>query len=148
MRALILRPLISEKSVSLKNQDLYTFEVAKEATKEQIKNLLAKKFNVDVIEVKTINIKGKRKLQRSRRGYFTTPPIKKAVIKIKSGQKIPLFEEVKKEESLDKTKDKKVEVKTAEGERLTTVKEKKSLLKGTKVKIEKDTSKKEKEGDK
>lgn len=131
----ILRPLINEKSMGLTKIGLYTFEVAKGATKEEIAKIVADKFKVKVISVKTLNKTGKIKMQRTRRGYFKQPDFKKAVVKVKKGDKIALFEQV------NAPAEEEVEVRTAEGEALTTVKEKKSLLKGTKVKIEKTADK-------
>lgn len=133
---MIKRPYISEKSMGLTKMGLYTFEVDRNTTKEQIARLVMEMFKVDVETVKTINVKGKTKLQRSRKGYFTTSPIKKALVQVKKGQKIALFENIREEEKEEVT------VTTAEGEPVI-IKEKKSMLRGTKVKIEKETKKKE-----
>lgn len=127
--SVILRPIISEKSMNLTKADFYTFEVGKYATKTKILKIIKDKFKVEVLSVKMINTAKKKKMQRSRRGYFVVPSFKKAIVKIKSGQKIPLFESLSKEE-------KEVEVKHPEGEEKMEVKEKRNLLKGTKVKIE------------
>lgn len=127
-RAILLKPLISEKSMSLIKNNLYTFAVDRNSSKEQIANLVSRKFNVDVLAVKTINIKGKVKMQRSRQGFYTTQNFKKAIVQIKKNQKIALFEVATEEE-----KAKNVEIKTADTPK---VKEKKSLLGRTKVRIE------------
>ncbi len=119
---MIIKPRISEKTMGFTKNGLYTFDIALPATKEQIGKLVAEKFGVDVLSVKTVNIKGKRKQQRTRRGYFHTSPLKKAYVQVKKGQKIALFEAPAEEE---------VKVTTAEGV------EKKNVLKGTKVKVEK-----------
>lgn len=113
----------------LAKSNFYTFEVDKETTKATIEKVVSNKFKVDVVSVKVINTAAKRKLQRTRKGYFTTPSFKKAIVKLKSGQKIPLFESVAKEEEAQVTTAESVETK---------VKEKKSLLRGTKVRIEED----------
>ena len=128
---IILRPLINEKSMGLTKIGLYTFEVAKNATKDQIAKVVADKFKVKVESVKTINKAGKTRTQRTRRGYFKMTDIRKAIVKVKKGDKIALFEQAV------AAPEEEVEVRTAEGESMGTVKEKKSLLKGTKVKIEK-----------
>lgn len=125
-RAILLKPVINEKSMQLVKSGLYTFAVDKDATKEAIARIVAGKFKVEVISVKTLNIPGKVKSQRQKRGYYRLPDTKKAIIKVKSGQRIPIFESVESEE---------VEVKTAESKAET--KEKRSLVSGTKVKIEK-----------
>ncbi len=126
---MLKRPIISEQSLKLSKLGLYTFEVEREANKRQIAQLISQKFNVEVISVNTISTPGKLKRQRSRMGSFTTSGQKKAIVRLKKGQKIALFEDIAspKEE---------VVVTTAEGEPVK-IKEKKSLLKGTKVKIEK-----------
>lgn len=127
MKVLIEKPFITEKSMKLAQSGLYTFLVHKEARKEEIKKVVASKFSVDIVSVKTINMKPVEKLQRSRRGYFMKAGLKKALVQVKSGQKIALFETASEPE-----------VATAENEPV--VKEKKSLLKGTKVKIEKEVA--------
>lgn len=124
----ILRPLINEKSMGLTKTGFYTFEVDKDATKPQIEKIVAEKFKVTVLTVNTINRVGKTKTQRTRKGYFKQPHLKKAIVKVGKNDKIALFEQITTED---------VEVRTAEGEAVTSVKEKKSLLRGTKVKIEK-----------
>lgn len=134
---IILRPLINEKSMSLTKTGFYTFEVAKNATKEQISKVVAEKFKVTVESVATMNKAGKTKMQRTRKGYFKTADIKKAIVKVKKGDKIALFEQITSDMGHEGHNHDEVEVRTAEGEVVTTVKEKKSLLKGTKVKIEK-----------
>lgn len=133
---IILRPLINEKSMGLTKTGFYTFEVAKSATKDQIAKVVAEKFKVKVESVATMNRAGKTKLQRTRKGYFKMADIKKAIVKVKKGDKIALFEQVTAEDPHAGHNHDEVQVTTAEGE-VVTVKEKKSLLGGTKVKIEK-----------
>src|SRR5438270_6414058 len=125
----ILRPLINEKSMALTKTGLYTFEVARTVSKQQIEQLVKNKFGVEVMSVKTLNITGKERTQASRKGYFTTRPIKKAIVQVKKGQKIALFEVAEPDQE-------EVEVKTAEGEVIAKTKEKKGILGGPKVKIE------------
>jgi large subunit ribosomal protein L23 len=132
---MLKRPIISEKSMDLTKIGLYTFEVAKNATKKGIAKLVAEKFKVEVISVKTVNVKGKVRMQRSRKGYYTVGDIKKAIVQVKKGQKIALFENVGEEEKVEAT------VTTGEGEPIK-IKEKKSMLGGPKVKIEKTEPKK------
>lgn len=130
MQIILKKPIVSEKSVGLAKTGWYTFLVDPEATKPVIAQAIEGKFNVDVVEVRTITVKSQSKMQRgNRRKYFTTGATKKALIKLKDGQKISLFEtEAKAGESESQ------EVKEPE------VKEKKSLLRRTKIKIEKSTS--------
>lgn len=123
----IKRPVISEKSMKLASQGLYTFEVDKGATKFAIAKIVSDKFKVKVIGVRTINIKGEVKSQRRVRGFYQTAPLKKAIVRIGKGEKIALFETPKVEEE--------VVVTTAEGEPIK-LKEKKDILGRTKVKVE------------
>jgi len=134
----ILRPLINEKSMGLTKTGFYTFEVGKDSTKDQIAKIVAEKFKVTVLSVNTINRAGKTKTQRTRKGYFSQPHLKKAIVKVGKGDKIALFEQVSSDPHAghDHANDD-VQVRTAEGEAVTTVQEKKSLLRGTKVRIEK-----------
>ena len=139
---IIIRPIISEKSMGLTQTGFYTFQVAKDAKKDQIAKVVADKFKVKVVSVNIVNIHGKTKTQRTKKGYFTTPGTKKAIVRVGKGDKIALFEQVTSEMAdphagHNHGNQGDVEVRTAEGEVVTTVKEKKSLISGTKVRIEK-----------
>lgn len=123
MNMILKRPIVSEKSIKLTKQGWYSFLVEKSARKPVIARKVEDQFGVEVISVKTMNLKGEIKQQRGRRGYFMTAGFKKALVQLKKGQKISLFEAEAKVETADE------DVK---------VQEKKSLLKGTKVKIEKE----------
>ncbi len=136
MYIIIKRPIISEKTMTLAKSGLYTFEVDKKARKDAILKAVKAQFEVDVMSVKTVNSKGIRKQQRNRKGYYDTSAVKKAYIQVKPGQKIAVFE------AMTTPQQDEVVVTSPEGEPMPEVKEKKSLLKGTKVKIEKTTSKK------
>lgn len=129
MKTVLLKPLINEKSMNLIKEHLFSFEVDKKATKQQIARVVKEKFSVDPLSVKTINIKGKVKMQRNRRSYYQTSGIKKALIRLKKGQKIALFETATEEPKETVT------VTTAEGEPIE-IKEKKSMFGKTKVKTE------------
>lgn len=129
----ILRPLINEKSMGLTKLDLYTFEVAKKATKDQIAKIVADKFKVKVLWVNTLSKTGKTRTQRTKKGYFKMADFKKAIVRVKKGDKIAIFEHSEVSDEATVT--------TAEGEPATQIKEKKSILRGTKVKIEKTADK-------
>lgn len=122
---ILKKPIVSEKSMLLADQYLYTFEVDKNATKKQIAKIVAEKFGVKILSVKTINVKGKTKSQKSVRKLYKTSGYKKAIVQVKKGDKIAMFE-TPKEEAV---------VTTAEGEPVK-IKEKKSFFRGTKVKVE------------
>lgn len=108
--------------MKLAKEGLYTFLVEKNARKNLIAQVVEDQFGVDVISVKTANFKGEIRMQRMKRAYYNVPGFKKALVRVKKGQKIGLFETETSEEKEE-------------------VKEKKSLLKGTKVKIERDNNK-------
>ena len=124
---IIKRPLVTEKSMHLSERHLYTFEVDKNATKPQIAKEIADKFNVKVLKVKIINVKGETKSQRRVRKMYQTSGFKKAIVGLPKNQKIALFETPQTQE---------VTVTTAEGEKVM-LKEKKDILGRTKVKVEK-----------
>ena len=77
---IIVRPIVTEKSSSNIAQGKYTFEVNKKATKIQIANAVEKLFNVKVLNVNTITVKGKEKRVGANVGF--RPDWKKAIVKI------------------------------------------------------------------
>ncbi|MDR3271506.1 MAG: 50S ribosomal protein L23 [Peptococcaceae bacterium] len=88
-RDVLLRPVVSEKSVGLMEENKYTFWVAPEANKIEVKYAVEKMFKVKVVEVRTMNVKGKMK----RVGRYTgkTSDRKKAIVTLKSGDRIEGF---------------------------------------------------------
>jgi len=88
-RDIILRPIISEKSYSMIEQNRYTFEVAKTASKPQIASAVSEIFGVTVTSVNTMNVTGKPRRVRFSKGK--TRDWKKAVVSLKQGDKIDLF---------------------------------------------------------
>jgi len=89
---IIKRPIITEKTTNLKKQNKYVFEVDINATKSQIKQAVEKLFNVDVVEVRTMIMKGKLRRYGRYEGY--KPDWKKAIVTLKSGQIIKQIEEL------------------------------------------------------
>lgn len=82
----ILAPVITEKSESLKEQNVYVFKVNKKANKTQIKNEIEKQFGVKVVNVNTMNA-----VQKKRRvGRYTglSAAYKKAYVKLAEGSTI------------------------------------------------------------
>lgn len=86
------RPLITEKNTDLQAQGKYAFEVAKEANKHQIKQAVEKAFKVKVTAVNVMTVSGKTR--RMGRRQVLTPSWKKAIVTLKPGDKIELFEGV------------------------------------------------------
>ena len=88
-RDVLIRPVISEKSVGLVEDNKYTFWVYPAANKIEIKNAVEKMFKVHVEEVRTMNVRGK--LKRVGRHQGMTPARKKAIVTLKAGEKIEGF---------------------------------------------------------
>lgn len=82
----LVRPIISEKSVRLQEENKYVFRVDKRATKNQIKDAVEGRFGVTVLGVSTVNVKSKRK--RLGRYEGRTASWKKAIVSLKAGEKI------------------------------------------------------------
>ncbi len=96
MTGIVYRPLVTEKLTNLQEKGIYAFAVDPRASKIEIARAIAKKFNVIVVDVHTMNYKGKMKTQMTRKGRFQgkTPHYKKAIITLKEGDKINLYENV------------------------------------------------------
>ncbi len=91
-RDVIIAPLVTEKSMTGTIVDQYSFEVHPRATKTQIRHAVEEIFKVDVIKINTTNVAGKVK-NFARRGNRTSgkqADWKKAIVTLKSGQKIEL----------------------------------------------------------
>jgi large subunit ribosomal protein L23 len=86
------RPLVTEKNSALQAQGKYAFEVAQEANKAQIKQAVEKAFKVTVTGVNVMTVPGKRRRMRGRE--VLSPSWKKALVTLKPGDKIELFEGV------------------------------------------------------
>ena len=85
------RPLITEKSTILQDgQNKYAFEVDTRANKAQVRAAVEKSFNVQVAAVNIATVKGKSK--RFGRKEVRRPSWKKAVVSLKAGDKIQIFE--------------------------------------------------------
>jgi large subunit ribosomal protein L23 len=86
----IIRPVVSEKSYVLATHDKYTFRVHPDAHKTQIRQAIEKLYDVTVVDVRTMRVKGKPK----RRGYTSgrTRRWKKAIVQVKPGDTIPIFQ--------------------------------------------------------
>ncbi len=82
----ILRPLITEKNTNQVAEGKYTFEVAREANKVQIRDAVQKIFKVDVADVNVVNVRGKERGIGRRKGM--TSNWKKAIVTLKPGQRI------------------------------------------------------------
>ena len=88
-REIIVRPVISEHSYDLMEDNKYTFEVHKSANKIEIAKAVEAIFGVKVTKVNTLNVKPKPKRQRYHVGKTRT--WKKAIVTLKEGDTIELF---------------------------------------------------------
>ena len=96
---IILRPVVSEKSIDESGRGKYTFAVHQDANKIQIKAAIEKlyeKEKVTVVSVNVLTTKSKEKRRGTRRGRITgyTTPWRKAIVTLAPGQKIEFFEGV------------------------------------------------------
>ena len=88
-RDVLLKPVISEKSYSLLDENKYTFVVPRSANKTQIKVAVESAFDVRVVGVNTLNRPGKR--VRTRTGYGKRPDTKRAIVTVAQGDRIDIF---------------------------------------------------------
>lgn len=108
MSSFLRKALVSEKSYLSASAGKYTFLVDKVADKKSISNAVEKIFKVHVTSVNTINYIGKKKKTKKNSGKRAN--FKKAILTLKPGEKIDLFEiedkEAKKDKKQKNTKDK------------------------------------------
>ncbi|MDR1236921.1 MAG: 50S ribosomal protein L23 [Propionibacteriaceae bacterium] len=88
-RDVLLAPVVSEKSYGLLDENKYTFIVAPDANKTEIKIAVEQLFKVKVVAVNTINRAGKRR--RTRSGWGKRPDTKRAIVSVAEGQRIDIF---------------------------------------------------------
>jgi len=87
------RPLVTEKNTAIQApQGKYAFEVAAEANKNQVKLAVEKAFKVNVTRVNVMTVPGRGRMMRGR--LVMPPSWKKAIVTLKPGDKIELFEGV------------------------------------------------------
>lgn len=87
---IVKKPRITEKSTALtEKENAYTFEVARDANKVEIRQAVEKLFKVKVAKVRTANIKGKPK--RVRQTWGRTADWKKAIVTLAEGQRIDVM---------------------------------------------------------
>ena len=103
MNYTIKKALISEKSFTAVASDKFSFIVDKKANKEKITAACKELFGVDVLDVNTANYKGKIKMNKKGKGQRSD--FKKAIVTVKKGQKIDLFEIETEKDKKAKTKD-------------------------------------------
>ena len=88
-RDILLKPVVSEKSYGLLDEGKYTFIVAPDANKTQIKQAVEEVFRVKVANVNTLNRQGKRR--RTRFGWGKRVDTKRAIVTLAEGDRIDIF---------------------------------------------------------
>ena len=93
---ILRRPIITEKtSYQSGKLNQYVFEVDRKATKAQIKEAVQKLFDVKVVRVNVTNAPAKKSRRRNRRLLVRRPGYKKAIVTLKPGDTIDVFEGVR-----------------------------------------------------
>ncbi len=100
----IIRPLITEKAMRESEKGKYGFVVGQQASKALIKLAVEAEFKVHVTGVQTSTIKGRKKRVGMRRSEIDLPKVKKALVTVKKGEKIGIFEPGGGEEASKKKK--------------------------------------------
>jgi large subunit ribosomal protein L23 len=90
-RDVIVRPVVSEKSYASYDRNVYTFVVAADANKIEIKKAVEEIFGVKVTNVNTLNRQGKRKRNRRTGDWGHRPGQKRAVVTVAAGDTIEIF---------------------------------------------------------
>lgn len=88
----VLIPLITEKSMQDANMGKFTFKAPRFVTKKDVKKSIESRFDVNVVKISTVNVKGRTMRIGERRTEVSKTPWKKAVVELKKGQKISSFE--------------------------------------------------------
>lgn len=88
---ILIKPVITEKTMILASKGVFTFKVQAQANKNSIKKIVEKKFNVNVVDIKTTKVNSKKRVNRTTRRTTQKPDWKKAYLKLKKEQKIDLF---------------------------------------------------------
>tara|TARA_B100000470_G_C19653566_1_gene329852 strand:+ start:143 stop:439 length:297 start_codon:yes stop_codon:yes gene_type:complete len=88
--SVLLRPLVTEKSTTLAGRNQYVFEVDLRANKAQVRESVELVFEVSVLRVNTMVVKGKKR--RYGRNLTKRPDWKKAIVTLKPGDSIEIFE--------------------------------------------------------
>ena len=90
--AILLRPVVSEKTYALMDRNVYVFVVDPKATKIEIAQAVQQAFGVRVANVNTLNRKGKATHNRRSNTKGHRPDSKRAFVTLHPGSKIDLFE--------------------------------------------------------
>jgi large subunit ribosomal protein L23 len=84
----LVRPRITEKAANMTAVNVYTFDIAKSATKKQVIDAVKALYKVTPVKVNVVNTPAKRVRKRRTRGFGTTAATRKAYVYLKKGQEI------------------------------------------------------------
>lgn len=87
----IKKPVVTEKSMANQQKSVYTFIVAPDATKPEVKQSVEKAFNVKVDEVRTVKVKGKYKRMKNQLLEGKRKDWKKAYVTLKEGFRLDII---------------------------------------------------------
>ena len=90
-RDVIIKPVVSEKSYAAYDGNVYTFVVAPDANKVEIRQAIEAIFNVKVTNVNTLNRNGKRKRNRKTGTFGQRTGPKRAIVSLAEGDRIEIF---------------------------------------------------------
>jgi len=91
-RQVIIKPVVSEKSYGLLDNNVYVFQVHTDANKIEIRQAIEEIFGVKVDRVNTLNRQGKRKRNRRKMTFGKRADTKRAMVTLKGDDRIDLFE--------------------------------------------------------
>lgn len=89
---ILIRPIVTEKSIKDAERRKFTFQVSEKAGKNQIKEAVEKTFGVNVMSISTTKVKGRSMRTGKKRTEITLSAFKKATVRLKENQTIALFE--------------------------------------------------------
>ena len=87
----IKKPVVTEKSMANQQKSVYTFIVAPDATKPEVKHSVEKAFNVKVADVRTVKVKGKYKRMKNQLLQGKRKDWKKAYVTLKEGFRLDII---------------------------------------------------------
>ena len=90
--SVLIRPVVSEKTYGMMDNHTYVFIVDPKATKVDVRNAVEQAFNVKVVNVNTLNRKGKSTRNRRTGVVGARPNTKRAIVTLAEGDSINLFE--------------------------------------------------------
>ena len=90
--SVLVRPIVTEKSTLMQDQNKYVFEITPRANKSQVKIAVERAFNVKVLAVNIVKARGEHRRVGISRRLIKLPDQKKAVVTLKQGDTIQVFE--------------------------------------------------------